>query len=764
MTIPDDRPADEARDERPTGFADLLDLLNFEDDERLSICSQKPDGPFEHTAPLDRANAVGVATSPLYVDHRCVWFSVNPVAVPPGYLGRGTDEHVTRVAALFADVDHKAGGVTDADTANTVTKAISAALGQFPAAVVFSGNGGHPYWVTDPEDDAWTLDTEDKRAAAAALYRRFHRLCAHLAGTHGGSVDNVGQLSRILRVPGTFNRKDAANPVAVRLEVYPYGPGGPLTFAEVAEALDAYDVPEEPEDRVLLGAVVSAPEGWEFGTATTPYVQAMISRWSTDVPPQGRHPWLVGQAVRLACAHRLGRITEADHERAVTTLAGRFEELIGTGPDKRAPTPGEVAGTLAWGVLKAASMSDARAAKEVGGEEMSFGDPSMNGAASSSGAAGLDPLEAQIAGRQQWLWVDREAKARLAHHDAALIEIPPPMSLTALLAEDDPPVRHRIAQVWPAGGARIMLAAPEKAGKTTLLGNLVRSLADGDPFLGAFAVEAGEQARMVLIDNEMSRDMTRRWLREQGIGNPGALLDVQTLRGRAGLFDLGNDRIRGRWARQLSDQGCNFLIFDCLRPVLDALGLKESTEAGMFLEPFDQLLIEAGIPDALIAHHMGHSSERARGDSRIVGWSDGNWKIVRLDEGPNAPKFFTAMARDGEPVPEGELRFDPLTRRLTYMGGVDRSQSRQNDAVDKKMHEVLTVLAERLADSKDSEEVKDSMNTTEIRQAVGGKKELTTQALAQAVGRKPSPLLTRITDGRAVRYRITPEGLDPFTF
>jgi hypothetical protein len=34
------------------------------------------------------------------------------------------------------------------------------------------------------------------------------------------------------------------------------------------------------------------------------------------------------------------------------------------------------------------------------------------------------------------------------------------------------------------------------------------------------------------------------------------------------------------WAKALRDLGCDYLILDCLRPVLDALGLIENNEAG----------------------------------------------------------------------------------------------------------------------------------------------------------------------------------------
>ncbi|MEB3020884.1 DNA primase family protein [[Mycobacterium] crassicus] len=349
-----------------TEFAELLELLGIGADERVSVCSQKPGGRFEAVIPVNRGDAEAVALSTPYAGARDVWFGVNPVAPPEGYRGRGTVEHVARCSALFADVDLKAGGVADPDVADAVCNALAAALGQPPAAVVFSGHGGHPYWTLDADDPAWTLDTEAKRGAAVAIFRRFHRLCADVAARFGGRVDNVGELSRVLRVPGTYNRKNPGAPIRVELRAWPYGTGGPLTFAEVAEALDAYGVPEQPEDHEHLGAVVSEPAGWQFGAETDPYVAAMVAGWPDDLPA-ARHGWLTGQAVRLACARRLGLITEADHAEAVGLLGERFDWLLTHHGQPRKPTPAnEVASALTWGMQRAATFTDDRAARDLG--------------------------------------------------------------------------------------------------------------------------------------------------------------------------------------------------------------------------------------------------------------------------------------------------------------------------------------------------------------------------------------------------------------
>lgn len=93
----------------------------------------------------------------------------------------------------------------------------------------------------------------------------------------------------------------------------------------------------------------------------------------------------------------------------------------------------------------------------------------------------------------------------------------------------------RVEGLWPSGGAKVLCAAAAGAGKTTLSGNLVRSLADGDPFLDGFAVNQSAE-RIVIIDNEMTKEMLKRWLRRQGVRNSAAVVDVVNLRGQAGLF------------------------------------------------------------------------------------------------------------------------------------------------------------------------------------------------------------------------------------
>jgi hypothetical protein len=278
-----------------------------------------------------------------------------------------------------------------------------------------------------------------------------------------------------------------------------------------------------------------------------------------------------------------------------------------------------------------------------------------------------DTAEAAIADRMHWLRINREARRRLDDEENPPPELPPVRSLDTLLATPPPPIHYRVDQLAPIGG-RVMLSAQWKAGKTTLIENLIRALVDETPFLGRFDVN--EPARsIVVIDAELSENMLHRWLTEQNITNTGAVADVISLRGRLGAFNILDDKSRARWATRLADLGCDYLVLDPLRPCLDALGLDENRDAGKYLTAFDALLAEAGISDAAIAHHMGHNGEHARGDSRLEDWPDAIWRILRADpKDPTSARHFSAAGRDVA-VPEGRLAYDPASRRLTYAPG-----------------------------------------------------------------------------------------------
>ncbi|UKA65438.1 AAA family ATPase [Arthrobacter sp. FW306-05-C] len=289
---------------------------------------------------------------------------------------------------------------------------------------------------------------------------------------------------------------------------------------------------------------------------------------------------------------------------------------------------------------------------------------------------------------------ERAANIVKAENTAPPAALPGIVQLKDLLEEPDEEIRYRIDGLLPTGG-NCILAAQYKAGKSSAVGNAVRSLVDGDPFLDKFPVqpvtgetEDGRPGTVVLIDNELDPRTLKRWLRDQGIKNTH-LVEVVSLRGNLSTFNLIDPDTRKAWAHRI--EGADVVILDCLRPVLDALGLDENLDAGQFLIAWDEFLAEAMAGESIIVHHMGHNSERQRGSSRLLDWPDVTWKIVRADEDPSSPRFFSAFGRDVD-VPEGGLEYDPATRHLSYTDG-----NRREGAAGNAMPALLELLTQHSA-------------------------------------------------------------------
>lgn len=349
----------------------------------------------------------------------------------------------------------------------------------------------------------------------------------------------------------------------------------------------------------------------------------------------------------------------------------------------------------------------------------------------------------------------REA-ARRSFQREQQADVPAPafVDLGSFLAVEDDEATHRIEGLWPTGG-RVLLAAAFKAGKSTAVGNTVRSLVDGDLFLGSFPT-APVTRKVVMLDNELDERNLRRWLRDQGIRNVDKVI-VVPMRGKVGTFDLLDPTVRSQWAAQLREHDAEVVIFDCLRPVLDALGLSEDKDAGRFLVQFDALLAEAGAEEALVVHHTGHDGERSRGDSRLRDWPDAEWRITRLRDGdgpidPAAPRFFAAYGRDVE-VDEGRLEYDATTRRLTYMEGEDRKEAAGDRDFAMVAPKITALLAEEPPAMDKTGTQAPGWSKTAIENGVDFPKLKVRKVLAQLVERG---LVTVTRGARAAEYhRLT---------
>jgi hypothetical protein len=338
----------------------LLGTLGFIDGEFVSLGYEDAGGVF-HTAVMAPPDAGAVAAKiPATAN---AYFGVNPTGGPArSNTGRGTETDVTRLTALWVDLDVKPGACPSLDVAHTIIDDLSGILGTRPSATVDSGHGRHAYWeISDGH-------VHGDVGVVRALLKRWGRLVMLVAEKRSAAVDNVFDLARMLRIPGTLNNKSRANgatplPVTGHLDT-----GGPLTTAEVDERLTEIGILEDPGDREADRDEVSPPSQWAWADETCGYVATMIATWVTDGPKPGagRNPWFFSQHIRLACAHRLGCITEADHRTAQDSLARRLGETVRSTEPRREPKKFEIADMRKHGVARAAAKTDEQARAELG--------------------------------------------------------------------------------------------------------------------------------------------------------------------------------------------------------------------------------------------------------------------------------------------------------------------------------------------------------------------------------------------------------------
>lgn len=133
------------------------------------------------------------------------------------YIGghRVKANEVAGIVGCWADLDiadpvHKKEGLPPSEQA---ALAVAQATGLEPSILVHSGHGLQAWWLLN---EPWMFETPEERRRAATLVRAWDLSLRERARRLGWTLDAVGDLSRLLRIPGTRNCK--ALPVAVRIE------------------------------------------------------------------------------------------------------------------------------------------------------------------------------------------------------------------------------------------------------------------------------------------------------------------------------------------------------------------------------------------------------------------------------------------------------------------------------------------------------------------------------------------------------------------
>ena len=287
-----------------TRTADLLAWFaacGFRLTDRVALCSQP------HTGGPWRETVVTVAAVPDLVEARRdghnLWCSAQPLTAD---ATRRTD--VDRLANVYADLDVGPGKLPDDDAARAVVDRVSVLVEARPSTIVRTGHGFHPRWRLDGHTDPAT------GADRAARWRTVvETACDELGHPH---PDPVYDLPRVLRVPGTLNRKpddDEPLPVVMGTPDVPPEPLHPDTLT----GWNAHGAPVHPALRLL----VEAGQRQALTGTSSPAGTVLVGTIAATSPPRvstsadvGASAYalkaLDGECARLSATVKGGRNTQ----------------------------------------------------------------------------------------------------------------------------------------------------------------------------------------------------------------------------------------------------------------------------------------------------------------------------------------------------------------------------------------------------------------------------------------------------------------------
>ena len=345
----------------PSQFVELLNRLGREDNDNVTICYQSSKQKFAaKTIKVELVDSVVDALDSLSNN---IWFEINPSSVQ----GRATAKDITRLAAVFVDIDYKDNGAGSVKQARELVQMLTDLIGVEPAATVYSGHGIQPYWPIEEEE-------QDAGLMHGLLYR-WGAFVRYVAASQNMQVDSVFDLPRIFRAPGSRNHKDETNPVDV-IAVLP-DHWRPVSMDEINDVLIAHGFTSDmtmPEDYELV-----APHSeWQFAHSDCQFTPTLYSQLRrTDKVPKSRHGWLVQQLVLINAAHRNGCVTEHTAQELVALAAERFQEFL-KAPPKREMNQNELRGANQWAVARVESFTEEKLSQELRRHEHSdffTGDP-----------------------------------------------------------------------------------------------------------------------------------------------------------------------------------------------------------------------------------------------------------------------------------------------------------------------------------------------------------------------------------------------------
>jgi len=131
---------------------------------------------------------------------------------------RGSEKGVIAVPGFWLDIDIKGGHHIEDNLFPDLKTSLSflkESIALTPTLIIFTGGGIHVYWLFK---EPYLISKEHDRHLISSLSDQFQTSVINIARQNGYHIDKTSDLARLLRIPGTYNRK--GDPVLVTILTY----------------------------------------------------------------------------------------------------------------------------------------------------------------------------------------------------------------------------------------------------------------------------------------------------------------------------------------------------------------------------------------------------------------------------------------------------------------------------------------------------------------------------------------------------------------
>ncbi|MCZ4585349.1 AAA family ATPase [Rhodococcus opacus] len=292
-----------------------------------------------------------------------------------------------------------------------------------------------------------------------------------------------------------------------------------------------------------------------------------------------------------------------------------------------------------------------------------------------------------------------EATQIARHRLAASNWTPPPRAKEILveLAEDTPPVQFAVEDLAPVG-SNVLLVAEAKAGKTTLVMNLVVAMVKGDKFLDRYAIKLPEGSSITYSNFELEGNMAKNWLRDMRVADDASdhqhRLFVDSWKGYP--LPLPAEHVEDEIVDLLVSRRSSVWVVD---PYGAAISHDENSndDTRAWTNAIDRIARRADLSLVVIAAHSGSSSSgaqdiRVRGAYRLEDWMSVKWSYTHGGDVNETPpddlRYLSARGRDVA-VPQFTLDYDPARRHLRQSSSVSNKAQNESERWALKVYDAV---------------------------------------------------------------------------